>query len=171
MTSSILPPSIDPYDESLSVSGIAIEYFNYHLKVYDARQDQLRALKRDQNSDFGIRGVPQLKEVAAAEIVRSLRRDSAEGLVGMIVDSVPAHLLGSVMKDPRIHYKSFRRMNAKRVEEKAAGEGDEVDEWIQCNEKWLRVDGTNWGLVTLEDAKGEKPSPDVGGYGIGTNMP
>lgn len=152
------------------MSEIAIKYFNYHLKVYDARQDQLRALKRAENSAFGACGVPKLKEIATAEIVKSLRRDRAEGLVGMIVDSVPAHLLSSVMKDPRIHYKSFRRMNAKRVEEKAAGEGDEVDEWIQRNEKWLRVDGTNWGLVTLEDAKGKKPSPGVGGYGIGTNM-
>lgn len=170
MASSIPPPSIEPYDSSLSVSGIAIKYFDYHLKVYDARQDQLRALKEDRSSAFGAR-VPQLKEVAAAEIARSLRRDPAEGLVGMVIDSVPAHLLSSVMKDPRIHYRTFRRMNAKRVEEKAAGEGDEIDEWIQCNEKWLRVDGTNWGLVTLEDAKGKKLSPDVGGYGIGTNMP
>lgn len=147
--------------ESQTVSEIAIEYLNYHLKVYKARQGQLRTLKKEPKSAFGILGVPQLQEVAAAGIVKSLRQDPAD-VVRVIVNSVPTHLLMSVIKDPRIHYSSFRTMNAKRVEEKAAGEGDEVDQWIQSNEKWLRVDGTNWGLVTLEDAKGENPYLDIG---------
>lgn len=147
------------------MSEIAIAYLNYHLKVYEARQDQLHVIKKDPSSAFGVRGVPRLVDVAAAEIVRALRQDSADGIVKVIADSVPAHLLGSITKDPRIHYTSFRRMNVKRVEEKTVGEGDEVDEWIQRNEKWLRVDGTNWGLVTLEDANGERESPDIGGGG------
>lgn len=148
--------------ESQTVSEIAIEYLNYHLKVYEAHQDRLRALKKEPNSAFGIHGVPQLQEVAAAGIVKSLRQDLGDEVVRVIVNSVPTHLLVSVIKDPRIHYSSFRTINAKRVEDKAAGEGDEVDQWIQSNEKWLRVDGTNWGLVTLEDVKGENPYPDIG---------
>lgn len=148
------PPTPPDIHASQTVSEIAIEYLDYHLSVYEARQDQLRALKKAPNSAFGSRGVPQLREVAAAEIVRSLQQGPAAEVVKVIVDSVPTHLLSSVMKDPRIHYSSFRTMNAKKAEEKTAEEGDEVDQWIQSNEKWLRVEGTNWGLVTLEDAKG-----------------
>lgn len=147
------PPELG---KDLTVSEIAIEYLNYHLKVYEARQDQLHAIKKESNSASAGQGVPRLVDVAAAGIVRALREGPADGSVKVIADSVPAHLLGLITKDPRIHYSSFRKMNAKRVEEKTAGEGDEVDEWIQRNEKWLRVDGTNWGLVTLEDAKGER---------------
>lgn len=138
-----------------SVSEMVIEYLNYHLKLYEARQAQFKALKSEPSSAFISGSVPQLQEVAAAGVVKSLREDPSEATVKVITDSVPAHVYEVVMKDPRIHYTSFRRLNAKKAEEGTVGEGDEVDEWIQRNERWLRVDGTDWGLVTLEDAKGE----------------
>lgn len=147
------PPKLDEHDPS--VSRMAIEYLSYHLELYQARQDQFEALKKEPNSAFKLGNVPQLREVAVGGIVKSLREDPDQEAVGIITDSIPPHLLESVMNDPRIPYSAFRRINAKRMEDVAAGEGDEVDEWIQKNEKWMRVDET--GLVTLDDAKGKHP--------------
>lgn len=150
----VLPDPPTFMDEAPPITEMAIQYLTYHLEVYEARRKQFEALKTDPSSAFHTEGVPNLQAVAAAQIVKSLRENPAGNIEKMITDSIPAHLWDPVMKDPRIHYSSFRWMNSKRAEEGALGEGDEVDEWIQKNEKWMRVNGTDWGLITLDDVKG-----------------
>jgi hypothetical protein len=116
-----------------------------HVKVAELYQARLKTL-----FEYKDEGVQSLVQIAANSLVSTLRYDSRTG-VQIMLKNTPSNLLPLVARNPRLHY-TARRAFMEQAGKDGVESKENIDEWVLRNEVYLRTDGSDWGLISLDDA-------------------
>ncbi|KAF3936249.1 hypothetical protein ABW19_dt0205808 [Dactylella cylindrospora] len=129
------------------VSDLCIKHIQAHLKSAELYRAQLASLL----TSSGVDGVPALTTIAMNSMINSLREDPSPSNFETVISHAPESLLNAIIDSPKLHYTSFFRFAEQKGWDKLKDDSKR-DIWILKNELFIRADGTDWGLVTLEDS-------------------
>ncbi|KAJ6261378.1 hypothetical protein Dda_4048 [Drechslerella dactyloides] len=132
-------------DEDLA--ELCQKHIETHIKSTELYQTQLARLLDPLPAD----GVPTLTTISINSVINSLREDPSESNFETVMKHTPTALLNSIIDNQRLHYTSMLRFAEHKGWDNFKDDSRR-DLWILRNEYYIRADGTDWGLLNLDDA-------------------
>ncbi|EPS35743.1 hypothetical protein H072_10808, partial [Dactylellina haptotyla CBS 200.50] len=129
------------------LSDLCIKHIQTHVKSAELYQAKLAELLNTSRAD----GVPALTTIAINSMINSLREDPSPSNFETVVKHAPESLLNSIIQSPKLHYTSMLRFSEQKGWDKLKDDSKR-DIWILQNEYFIRADGTDWGLLNLDDS-------------------
>ncbi|KAF3917852.1 hypothetical protein ABW20_dc0106240 [Dactylellina cionopaga] len=133
--------------EHYDLSDLCIKHIQTHLKSAELYRAQLAELLNTAQTD----GVPALTTIAINSMISSLREDPSPSNFETVINHAPESLLNSIIDSPKLHYTSMMRFAEQKGWDKLKDDSKR-DIWILKNEYFIRADGTDWGLLNLDDS-------------------
>ncbi|KAK6538820.1 hypothetical protein TWF694_010385 [Orbilia ellipsospora] len=133
--------------QNKDVSDLCIKHIQTHLKSAELYHSKLTELLNTSQQD----GVPALTTIAINSMINSLREDPSPSNFETVVKHAPESLLNTIIDSPKLHYTSMLRFAEQKGWDKFKDDSKR-DIWILKNEYFIRADGTDWGLLNLDDA-------------------
>ncbi|KAF3909355.1 hypothetical protein AA313_de0200333 [Arthrobotrys entomopaga] len=137
----------DHASQNKDVSDLCIRHIQTHLKSAELYRTKLTELLNASQQD----GVPALTTIAINSMINSLREDPSPSNFETVVKHAPESLLNTIIDSPKLHYTSMLRFAEQKGWDKLKDDSTR-DIWILKNEYFIRADGTDWGLLNLDDA-------------------
>lgn len=131
------------------LSELCIKHIQTHIKsaeLYHAKLAEL--LTNSQKAGT----IPPLTTIAMNSMINSLREDPSPSNFETVIKHCPESLLGAMIDSPKLHYTSMLRFSEQKGWDKLNDDSTR-DIWILKNEYFVRADGTDWGLLNLDDAE------------------
>ncbi|KAF3927719.1 hypothetical protein ABW21_db0205475 [Orbilia brochopaga] len=129
------------------LSELCRKHVEAHIKSAELYHSQLAHILKPPAAD----GVPALTTIAINSMINSLREDPSVSNFETVMKHTPDSLLNSIVENQRLHYTSMLRFSEQKGWEKFKDDSHR-DLWILRNEYYIRAEGTDWGLLTLDDA-------------------
>ncbi|KAF3162470.1 hypothetical protein TWF225_007775 [Orbilia oligospora] len=130
------------------LSDLCIKHIETHIKsaeLYRAKLAELLTNSRKAGT------IPPLTTIAMNSMINSLREDPSPSNFETVMKHCPESLLGAMIDSPKLHYTSMLRFSEQKGWDKLKDDSKR-DIWILKNEYFVRADGTDWGLLNLDDA-------------------
>ncbi|KAK6354776.1 hypothetical protein TWF696_003912 [Orbilia brochopaga] len=123
------------------------KHIEAHVKSAELYHSQLAQILNPTSSD----NVPALTTIAINSMINSLRQDPSASNFETVMKHTPDALLNSIIGSHKLHYTSMLRFTEQKGWDKFKDDSRR-DLWILKNEYYIRADGTEWGLLNLDDA-------------------
>ncbi|KAK6512316.1 hypothetical protein TWF481_001204 [Arthrobotrys musiformis] len=130
------------------LSDLCIKHIKTHLKSAELYRAKLAELLTNSQKPGAI---PPLTTIAMNSMINSLREDPSPSNFETVIKHCPESLLGAMIDSPKLHYTSMLRFSEQKGWDKLKDDSKR-DIWILKNEYFVRADGTDWGLLNLEDS-------------------
>ncbi|KAK6333250.1 hypothetical protein TWF718_011071 [Orbilia javanica] len=131
------------------LSELCIKHIQTHLKSAELYRAKLAELLTNSQKTGNI---PTLTTIAMNSMINSLRQDPSPSNFETVIKHCPENLLGAMIDSPKLHYTSMLRFSEQKGWDKLKDDSKR-DIWILKNEYFVRADGTDWGLLNLDDAE------------------
>ncbi|KAK6349100.1 hypothetical protein TWF730_009859 [Orbilia blumenaviensis] len=131
------------------LSDLCIKHIETHIKSAELYRTKLAELL---SKSQGTGDIPTLTTMAMNSMINSLREDPSPSNFETVIKHCPESILGPMIKSPKLHYTSMLRFSDQKGWDKLKDDSAR-DIWILKNEYFVRADGTDWGLLNLDDAE------------------